>query len=146
MENQKESLDHHPEITQYQILAYLQKNLTPEEQQKITKIRNEDPKFDFLFDLVDQQKSKATIRKQKSTNLNVSSTFSELDKLLLRVFSAQTRSDDAQRFIDGLMFSPLFYQRLLVKLASVTPEIAAQVVPEMARMQLTAATTSCSAV
>ncbi|MFQ5677465.1 MAG: hypothetical protein ACE5G1_16370, partial [bacterium] len=49
----------------------------------------------------------------------------ELEELLLRYFSGTLTAQDAQRFMDALLFSPMFFRRLFVKLDEANPELEA---------------------
>lgn len=123
-------------ISHQEIVAYLHGNINQERWEEILKVREEDPVYEFLFNLIDELKSKVTIKEQLASNADVLLTFSALDDLLMRTFAGITEPTDAQQFIDGLMFSPLFYQRLIIKLSTVTPEIVLDEVPEMAQIKV----------
>ena len=116
------------------IVKYICGSLEKKEKKEIQKAIKEDDGYDLLFQLIDGIKQKVRITKQAEIE-KVPSTFAALEELLLQIISGNTKPEDEQQFLDGLMCSPLFYQRALMQLAGVR-EPALDDVPEMAGVEI----------
>ncbi|MFQ5649322.1 MAG: hypothetical protein ACE5IY_05215 [bacterium] len=129
-------MDNQIKIPHQTIVRYLRRQLAADEKARIQTIKQEDKSYEFLFDLLDTLRSKATLKKQITDTTPLSITFSQLDDLLVAIFAGQATRQQAQQFIDALMFTPIFYERLLVRLPAVTPALAMVEVAEMAQVAI----------
>ncbi|MFQ5753727.1 MAG: hypothetical protein ACE5HI_17190, partial [bacterium] len=122
--------------TQQMIVSYLHGTLEKQDEEQIKNLRKENPATELLFELIEKLKKQVTIKEKADDISYLALNYSAFEELLMRIFSGKCKRNEAQQFIDALMFSPVFYQRMLVKLESVGAVIAAAEVPQMAQVQV----------
>ncbi len=118
------------------IVDYLRDTGSPEDRTRIQTLRASDPGAELFLNIIDESRHQATIGSHASSKQTISINFTQMDELLLRIFSGNATSEDSQRFIDALLFAPVFYQRLLAKLPLVTPGLVMAETPEMAGIEM----------
>ena len=123
-------------ITHQQIIEYLCDRIDPETEAYISESKKADPVYHLFFELIDELKSHATIKEHQKARTGVRLTFSMIENMLMRILAGDIQPAEAQQIINELIGSPLFYQRLLAKMASATPEIALENVPEIEQVQI----------
>ncbi|MGH7453377.1 MAG: hypothetical protein ACRENG_18650, partial [bacterium] len=124
-----------PQMPHDRIVAYLRGESDRETRARIHRLRKDDAVYELLFDLIDTLKPQVDVRKHAARK-PPPTTFAKVEELLTRIFSEDPGSEEAQEFIGGLLASPSFYQRLLIKLAAATPKIALDDVPEIAQIRI----------
>jgi len=110
-------------LTHEQIVAYVRQWPDAGTQATISQLRSAEPGFELLLRLIDRLKDRAHLG-ASAPRADLRLTAAEIDGLLQRLFSGRARQADAQQFIDGLLFSPVFYQRLMPKLSAAAPELS----------------------
>ena len=106
-----------PKIDHRKIVSYLRGVSTKKELARIQKIRQEDPVYDCFFDLINKLKEQVSISECTRTDKETPISFSVLEDILMRIMAGDILSTDAQQLIDGLVYSPIFYQRLLIQIS-----------------------------
>lgn len=112
-----------PPLPHDQIVAYLRGKSDKGTDLQILRWRNEDPAYQALFNLIDAFKTQ-TNRYDKIDAGNIPATFAAVEELLLRLYSGGADEETARQFIGGLLQSPVFYQRLWLKLVAIEPQTA----------------------
>jgi hypothetical protein len=123
-------------LTHQQMLAYLQGTRDEETQEYIARLREEDPAYQLFFDLVDDLKRQAVFGELPNGSDDLPVTFSAIEDLLMRMLAGNREPADAQRFLQGLRFSPLFYECLIIKLKAATRQMALDDFPEVAQLHV----------
>jgi hypothetical protein len=118
-----------------QFVAYLLGKSDREAQASIRRLAEEDGAYQVLFELIDRFKRQATLRAQPKI-ARLPETFHEVEEMLEGFFSGKAGDEKAQQFLDGLVTSPQFYQRLLAKLKVVAPQMASDEIPEMSQIRI----------
>jgi len=112
-----------PPLPHDQIVAYLRSKSDKGTDLHISRLRHEDPAYQAFFNLVDEFKTQAD-RHEKIAAGDIPATFAGIEELLLRLYSGGAGEETARQFIGGLLQSPVFYQRLWLKLAAIEPQTA----------------------
>jgi hypothetical protein len=124
-----------PPLPHEQIVAYLRDESDKGPYAQILERRQEDPTYQALFDLIDEFKAQANLY-DKINARNIPATFAAVEELLMRLYSGENKSEAAQQLISGLLQSPVFYQRLMVKLAAIAPQTAPEKTPELEHVRI----------
>ncbi|NUO82251.1 hypothetical protein HUU05_19435, partial [candidate division KSB1 bacterium] len=88
----------------------------------IDKLQQEEPAYQALFELVALCRTLGSSPKQTATQ-EYPQSFLELEELLSRIYSGAATPEDGARIMNGLLVSPVFYQRLLAKLETIAPQL-----------------------
>ncbi len=118
------------------VVSYLRGRLSDRERMQIEDLREGDATYAFLFELIDELKSKVRTTPQTEPNPELYFSFSQLEQLLARIFSGAGDAHDAQQFMDALQASPLVYERLLALLPAITPALAMEDLPQTADVEI----------
>lgn len=106
-----------PEISHDELVAYLRCQTNNELTQKIESVKTGNANIRLLFDLIDQERDKAKVKASQPKGLNYPRIPHKVEALLQQITAGQSSRKDAQQFIDGLTFSPLFYRQVLRRIA-----------------------------
>jgi len=122
-----------PPLSHDQIVAYLRGKSDKGTNLQILQLRKADPTYQALFDLIDEFKAQANLDDRIEAG-NIPATFSAVEELLLRLYSGAAGGETTRQFIGGLIQSPVFYQRLWVKLGAIDPHTTPKEVLAPAQM------------
>ena len=125
----------HSQLPHKHVVAYLLGRSEEVAGDYIAKLKNDDQVIHILFELIDRYKVREQALESPYTP-EVSTTFSDMEELLLRLFSGEAGNDDIQQFTAGLVGSPVFYERLLINLSQTLPEIPLDEVPQIAQIRI----------
>ena len=112
-----------PILPHEQIVAIISGNSDPPVQALVDQLKNENDVYQALFELIDWCKSHEGSSRPSTTH-SFPTTFPAIESVLLRIFSGEGGREEASQLLAGLLTSSIFYQRLLVKLASLTPQLS----------------------
>lgn len=121
----------HPEFVS--LITTLDKVETIE---NIRSLREQDASLNSLFEIIEEMEYRAKMENELPSEMPAPKSFDEIEDLLIKVFSGDYQDDEAQKFISGMVLSPLFYQRALLKLRQLAMVTASEDVPEMANVQI----------
>jgi len=122
-----------PPLSHDQIVAYLRDESDKRTNLQILQLRKDDPTYQALFDLIDEFKAQANLDDRIEAS-SIPATFSAVEELLLRLYSGAAGGETTRQFIGGLIQSPVFYQRLQVKLGAIDPHTTPKEVLTPAQM------------
>ncbi|MBN2413167.1 hypothetical protein JXQ31_15900 [candidate division KSB1 bacterium] len=105
------------------IIDYLENKLNDQSLKKINDIREKDPGYALLFQLIDFCKTKKQITEINQYK-NTTFSFSKTEQLLLNLLSGNPEPADAEYFLILLYESPDFYSRLMLKLTAINKSCA----------------------
>lgn len=104
--------------------------------ERIRNVREQDPAVNSLFEIIEETKSRVQIETEIEPEILPPKSFDEIEDLLIRLYAGDYEGAEVQNFIDGVISSPLFYQRVLLKLRQLALVTASEDVPEMANVQV----------
>ncbi len=116
------------------VVAYLKDTADKDTFSHITKIREQLPVYELLFDLIDTLKPNMVDNNHLPDAEKSILSFSEIDDLLIRILSGRIGPDETRTFIIGLKNSPVFYERLLIRLRSLETKIDGEETPELSHV------------
>lgn len=99
-------------VTQTELAGFLQGRTSEEIRRKVDDIRREHPEYDMLLEMAQEVCQDNNVHLPGSPP-DSSLTPSELDQLLINMYANTASSTEKQRFIDHLIHSESFYERLL---------------------------------
>jgi len=124
------------DILHHEIAAYLNGDSDITTQENISKIREGNPVYQLLFELIEKARPEPTAEPQSTgTNLPDASV-SQVEQLLERLFTGNFTPVDALQFRKGLIHSPLFYRRVLNQLQRALPELSPEPDADLANVAL----------
>lgn len=124
-----------PAVTHRQFVSYLLNLDKTETLETIKDLRQEDTVIDLLFALLEDLKQ--YVQDQHPPQAKVAAvSFSEIEELLLRLYSGNYNPKEAQRFVQALKTSPRFYHRVLAKLRQLAWVSEVADIPEMHEVQI----------
>lgn len=107
-----------------------------ETSERIRNLREQDAPLNSLFEIIEEMKFQVQIEPEMKPEIFSFKNFDEIEDLLIRVFAGAYQSNEAQNFMDGIIFSPLFFQRVLLKLRQLALITTSEDLPEMANVQV----------
>lgn len=113
------------------IVAYLRGDAGPAIEANIRTVQKEDPAYTAFFDLINDIRKSPSLDLKRPPLIDKLS-FKQLEEILESLLSGNASGNDRQIFMDHLLSSPSFYQRLMVKLSQMTPAMAIEEIPEFA--------------
>ena len=112
-----------PTLPHAELAAAIKTNGVPQDF-RLTELQQAEPVYQTLFELIGFcRKQNALIAEDMPPPPQ---SFEVLDWLLMRIYSGNATQKEASQILNGLVISPAFYRRLLVKLEALTPEPAWQ--------------------
>jgi len=124
------------DIKHVEIVAYLRGESDMQLKQSIEKIRDENPVYHLLFELIEKAKSVSEINQKTDLTDQPVMSFSEIEQMLERLFSGDFSENNAKQFYNGLLSSPIFYTRLLDRLQFAIPELSREQDPDLAKVEI----------
>lgn len=113
-------------IDHEKIKAYLNKEIASE----ITDIREKDPVYKLLFELIDQTRESYP-EFGKISEIDIPTSFSAIENMISEIVAGTAQEQQVNRFLSGLQQSSIFYERTLVNLTQLAPVISDEPVPEL---------------
>jgi hypothetical protein len=114
----------HQEIQKY----LLAKNISSIPEQ-IKRLKEEDPVYRLLFQIVDQLKTISSVSEHFSDIDNI--PFFKIEEIILNTLANNLDSQDAQKIFNNIYYSEANYQRLLIKISQLVPALNSESVAEM---------------
>ncbi len=111
-----------PTLPHTQLVILLREENAADSKTLIAKLQQEEPAYQALFELVALCKTLGYSSKHAATQ-EYPQSFLELEELLSRLYSGAASAEDGARIMNGLIASPVFYQRLLAKLETMAPQL-----------------------
>ncbi|MCG8607813.1 hypothetical protein MJD09_22865 [bacterium] len=100
------------------VIAYLRGSMGTDDKNKIQKWQKEDPTGQLFFELIDGVKTRTRVLPSADPSHDIPASHASAENLLLRILSEDAQPEEEQRFMDAMLFSPLFYKRTLAMLAT----------------------------
>ena len=119
------------QLTHQKIAGYIRGDLKKEDIKQTNDLTNKYANYELFFELIDKLRPQVSIKKEADNKESLNFSFKELEDLLLNFLSGNIGTQDAQRFMDALLFSPVFFRRLLIKINEASPELPKEELTEM---------------
>ena len=118
-------------ISHQDIKGYLQGNLDNSRQKYLHQIRGDDPLYHLFFRVIDKVKGLAdSTGSQDQQDSEMS--FETMEDILVDIMGGQIQTgQEGRQFANELLNSPVFYERLLLKLSQITPMLDKEDVAEI---------------
>ncbi|MFZ5516557.1 MAG: hypothetical protein ACOY90_07945 [Candidatus Zhuqueibacterota bacterium] len=124
------------DILHHEIAAFLNGDSDFSAQESIRKIREGNPLYQLLFELIENASPPADAEAQPARTNLPDASFSQVEQLLERLFTGNFSAGDARQFRHGLIHSPLFYKRVLDQLQRALPELSPEPDADLAHVEL----------
>lgn len=121
--------DRRPTLSHANLVAFIRRESDAPTRSRLEKLKREEPVYQTLFDLIALCEGRTTSRHTQEENFPQS--FPELEDLLLRLYADEAGPEEAGQMLEGLVASPLFYQRVLIKLETLAPQSTWQEAAEL---------------
>ncbi len=99
-------------VTQTELAGFLEGSTSEEIRRKVDDIRRDYPEYDMLLEMAQEACQDSNVQ-LPGTPPDSTLTPSELDQLLMDLYANTASTSEKQRFIDHLIHSESFYERLL---------------------------------
>lgn len=107
-----------------------------ETKERVRNLREQDLALNSLFEIIEEMRNQVHIETEADPKILAPKSFDEIEDLLLRIFSGDYQPSEAQNFVNSIFSSPLFYQRVLLKLRQLAMVTAAEDIPEIANVRV----------
>lgn len=121
--------DRRPILPHAKLAAFIRRESDAQTRALVEKLKREEPVYQTLFDLIAICRSRTT--NQHPQEKKYPQSFPALEDLLLRIYADDAGPEEAGQMLEGLVASPLFYQRVLVKLEALAPQSTWQEAAEL---------------
>ncbi len=103
--------------------------------ERIAKFRQDDDTYQLFFEILDELRSGERVSQEKP-DFDMQKLIRRTEDALIRMASGDFSQTDAGYLLNAIYHSPLFYERLILKLEQIAPAIAGKELPEMSEIAI----------
>lgn len=128
-------MENEPRVPHRQFVEWLSNLDDDKVVRDMEKLSKTDESLDRLFFLL-KELTPYLQEKHSPDRQIASASFSDIEELLLPLYSGNYKAEQARQFVQGMKTSPLFYNRVLAKLRQMASMAQTTEVPEMADVKM----------
>jgi hypothetical protein len=121
-------------ISHQQIKKYLLSKSNRSIAKQIKKLKEEDPVYNLMFQIVDQLKRVASISEQFFDVDNI--PFFKIEEIILDALANNLNTHEAQKFFNNIYYSEVNYQRLQIKIGQLVATLASESIADMSKISI----------